>query len=166
METKDWLYFFGLLLTFGVSVTSLLINIKNRRNAIREHLFKEQFLQLQIIYQEFRTLIDITPYIYVYNRINAEEKHKDFFIQLEKIKSLVNNQSLIIPAQLMSVFNKCTDQAYDLVLLWEEKKGNVGPKDGVKFTFAYFDICDEIREFIGVDKLSDENRKLIGSKEV
>ena len=96
MEIKDWIYSIGLVLTFTVSVVSLFINVKNRKNAIREHLYKEQMTFFLELSKEFGVLSKYFENI-LFEKKLTDEADSDLNKQIDFSK---NNE--LSPSQLLN----------------------------------------------------------------
>lgn len=56
MDLKDILYVLGILATFVLSLLNYITTLKNRRNFLREHFYKEQFNVLGSLNSGFHIL--------------------------------------------------------------------------------------------------------------
>jgi hypothetical protein len=157
MEIKDWIYLVGLIVTFIISIFSLLINVKNRRNAIREHLFKEQMsCSIKLSEQLHVTL----QYFYEVSRLKKLELSMDKKIEthLEDLFLFSGTNDFILPDDIISQLNIAIEEADNLHL--KAIKGMISKDDIKVFQSSYFDLVEEMREEFGIDKLSDENKRL------
>lgn len=163
METKDWITLGGILLTLGVSVYSLSINIKNRKNAIREHLYKEQIDFFVKLCKEFTELNNLIPSLFTKNEEFHKEVLKQFFEKASMIDELFESHNYIIPNDHYLLISKTMSEVYKILSI-EFKKDEIFKREIYEnYKKVYSILEDEIREFIGVDYLSEENRKLIGA---
>ncbi len=157
MEIKDSIYCIGLILTFGVSLFSLIINIKNRRNSIREHLYKEQmsyFIKLsRELHLALEMFYDVSRRKILDDDTNNQiEKHSD------EIYLLTETYDFITPDDLISAINLAIKKGDELHL--KAIKGQITKIDISDFQDAYFNLVEDIRDQLGVDRLSDENKKM------
>ena len=159
METKDWITLGGILLTLSISVYSLVINIRNRKNAIREHLYKEQINFFLKLGKEF-TELNNELYSYT-NNIDLNKTVSERYLKgIDQIDSMFESHNYIIPNELYLLISKTISLAFKLT--YYNPYSELDKKAKEIFDEAYSRMEDEIREFIGVDYLSEENRKLIG----
>lgn len=161
METKDWIYSIGLFLTFGVSIISLIITIKNRRNAIREHLYKEQIDYFKKLSKEFSILTNCFDDVRLEKKL-SDENDSIIVKQLDEIYSMSFIYDFITPDEILSSISRVDKAANDLHFQIMKNNGTFSKEDSALFYKSYFDLLEDIREFLGVDKLSDENKMLIG----
>ena len=107
MDLKDWFYLIGILLTFIVSVFSLFVNIKNRRNAIREHLYKEQLTFFLSLSSELHMLLEA---FYEVERESTLSSANDEKIEslLAKISYKIESFHIITPDEIDKHFTDIT----------------------------------------------------------
>ena len=161
MEIKDVIYIVGLVLTFTISLFSLIINIKNRRNSIREHLYKEQMSLFIKLARGFQLLLDLY-YDVSRDKILNDSKDIQLEQQVEEIYLLIDMHDFIVPNEIYSILNDTIKEGDTLHL--KAMKGPITNEDIASFKNNYFNLVEEIREFLGVDKLSDENKNLFHRK--
>jgi hypothetical protein len=163
MEIKDWIYSFGLILTFGVSVFSLILNIKNRKNAIREHLYKEQMSFFFKLSNEFAHVYKLFEDIWIEQTFNDSQ---DILLEthLNNIHTLIDTHDFIIPNQIYSTINQTIESLNDLYKLVIDKDRKITDKELNKYSDMHSNLVEDIREFAGVDELSEENKRLYNKK--
>jgi|ERR1043165_7473738 hypothetical protein len=161
MELKDWLYTIGILLTLSVSAISLYINWANRRNGAREYLYKEQF---EFYKKLTNHIVEVMGH---FNQMKGEdnvtEPQLEFIsASIIKMHSLIVQNAFFIPNSLETQLRKAQKESWDL---WDllYTKGSLNESDTDKISAAFSELMDWIRNEIGADKLSDENKKLFGS---
>lgn len=164
METKDWIYTVGLVLTFGISAVSLYVTVKNRKNAIREHLYKEQLAFFLKFQNEFAVVM------HLFDELSDKPKdNKDTFqmclYRIHQLDILFSGSDILVPNDLYNLMSRSVGDCYKFHALLLQKGEAVTEAEMDSFIDRFFDTEDEVREFIGVDKLSKENRKLIGKSE-
>ena len=138
METKDWITLGGILLTLGVSVYSLSINIKNRKNAIREHLYKEQIDFFVKLCKEFTELNNLIPSLFTKNEEFHKEVLKQFFEKASMIDELFESHNYIIPNDHYLLISKTMSEVYKILSI-EFKKDEIFIIDITVLSWIY--IC-------------------------
>lgn len=146
-----------------ISKQSLALNMENRSNALREHLYKEQLsflLKLRKCFAQIMFLID-----------DAEQEEVDrsiydkIYTAIEEADNLFDSNDTLVPDNLYSTINEAISQAYLYQRYLREPTEDASYEEMTNaFTDAFYDMEDEMREFIGLDKLSDQNRSLTNSE--
>ncbi len=158
MELKDIFYTVGILVTMIVSIIALLVNIKNRRNGMREHLYKEQMKFFTQLAQEIYVVNELLSNISVATIITEEQVEK-LEAAYDKVDLLTETYDFITPDEILS-------KLYLLHSAWHEivikliKAESITKENISKFKQIFWDLTEDIREHLGVDKLSDENRRI------
>jgi len=161
MELKDWGYLIGFILTFGVSLFALMVNIKNRKNAIREHLYKEQFNCFMQLSKNLAILSALFDDVILEKEL-TDEMDKKVEGQIKEIEGQIDFYYFIMPDELFPYLHKLEEEIGNLHIHLINPKKPITNNDGDKFYHTYTELLEQIREFVGVDNLSDENKKLIG----
>ena len=96
-ELKDLIYFFGILISVSISFFSLIITIKNRRNQLRESLYKEQINFASKLSNEFYNIH------YDLIRVNKgnESNIQMATTKIENIFELIFSNSYLISNELI-----------------------------------------------------------------
>ena len=143
-----------------ISGISLYISIINRKNALREHLYKEQltfFIQLSEMISDIEYLFDDVSF----EKTLSEEKDKQIEERIDKLYRYEAKYDMLIPNEKIdNAISEVIIKAYDMHTMLANKKGVVEWKDFEPFNDAYGNLIDEIREFTGVEALSKENQDL------
>ncbi len=157
MESKDWFYIIGIAVSVILGFFNLYFLKINRRNALREHLYKEQLNLCLKLPEKFSVLSNL---FYDCSRtiITNDQIKDDMDKLLAEIELLTEQAEIIMPDELITQLTKTELLASRLsVEAFEDRL----TKERIKeFHYAYFDLTDLIREHIGVDKLSLENKKM------
>lgn len=161
MEAKDWIYTIGILLTFSVSVLSLYINWINRRNGAREHLYKEQFEFYKKLINQSLEMLALFNQIRM-KQIPSEANVSVISNEIMEIHKLTMKNSFLIPNQLETQLRKTIEESWNCYTILSEK-GYLDETDTDSVSLAYSDLMNWIRNEIGADELSDENKRLFGS---
>ena len=157
MASKDWFYISGIAVSVILGIFNLYFVKINRRNALREHLYKEQLNLCLKLPEKFCSLLD---FLYDYRKV--EKFDNSAMSQIEKnlneFEILAEQAEIILPDELVTQLSKVEVLARKL----KEKGFREQQTDEFndQFLDAYMDLTDLIREHIGVDKLSHENKKM------
>jgi hypothetical protein len=158
METKEILTLIGILLVLIVGLINIGITLKNRRNAIREHLFKEQ---VSFHYKLFHEISKLNRE--VDNRFNNENSRRenDFELQREIVQNLIYENEFILENETLSLVNKLLDHAlrYYLISPLEHDKPKLKEKYKSYYN-SYFELLKFTRTTFGIEALSTENKNL------
>jgi len=157
MEAKDTFYILGIIVTVVTSSFTLMLGFKNRRNSLREHLYKEQ-------------IIFFTKFLGNVNKLNFEiesilnnpskRSNNLFYKILEVISNEYYNYEFLIPNEISGLVHNLIfkgNQFYSMFLTTDDNK--------IRTTYSnYFDSYTEmlnaIKEFVGTTVLSNENKEL------
>jgi hypothetical protein len=163
MMVSDNLSLLGIGVTLVVSTASLVLSVKNRRNEIREYIFKEQYVLFIGLSECISHTIDI------FNECIADKKmSKDNDELLSKYLDdfyfLNDKYDIIIPNEFYQTITDIYKQGSGLHnrLLGGDFKKEVL----TGYQNSCFDFVEDMREFLGIDKLSQENRALVGNPRI
>ena len=165
MEIKDLLSSIGLpIAALTISGISLYISFQNRRNAIREHLYKEQILF-------FTSLLEQTSKIGFHfedvqlNKTISEGIDNLIQKEIYDLDKLLDKYIIIVPDEKMyNLIHLVIMNAYRVSTVLIAKKGLVNNKDLEPFDDSHYKLIDELRDYIGVETLSKENLSLYAKK--
>lgn len=160
METKDWIYSIGIGLTFLIGVANFLLSKKNRANAIREHLYKEQIIVYRLLIKKIHEAVVLVLKINSDNVYNTE-KQLAFTTLLLDIETIITEERIILSDSLLKKLNVLSNQ---LDSIDEYYMLNKKPTDVKTFNILlnnYAEVFDEVRNSMGVDYLGIENKKLL-----
>ncbi|SHK76475.1 hypothetical protein SAMN04488028_108121 [Reichenbachiella agariperforans] len=157
METKDVFYIIGICATLTLSIITLYLNLKNRRNALREHLYKEQidffkdlFLELNKMNAEFDKIIN-NP-----NRI----KESEYQNIINNIASVFQNNEFLIPSEIAELSKNLIVDSQEFYLI---QLGSDTKKKQLAYEVyyeQYYSLLKYVKDFYGTDNLSIENKNL------
>lgn len=157
METKDIIYSSVITLTLIISVISLLVNIKNRRNALREHLYKEQvsfFLRLFVSFNKLNTEIDS-----LYN--NKDRRHNNQYHEIIQSLGLeLYNNDVLIPNDITEEIKNLIVSSHDFYMSILSMNSESVDKNYDRYFSNYFKTLSYIKDFVGTNNLSSENKAL------
>lgn len=162
MDKKDLFTALGILVSVIISVINLFILIKNRRNVIREHLYKEQmafYLKLSKKLSEVSHLIDLL----YQNILNNKKYDRDTVIDAksDEIHNLISEYDFIIPNEIYTNTNDLINKVDSFILATRTLHEENIQKAYDSYYSSYYYLLEDIRDILGVDKLSKENLKLI-----
>lgn len=157
METKDVLTLIGILLVLAVGLINIGITLKNRRNVIREHLFKEQitfhyklFVQITILNNEADSLLND----------DSKRHNNDFESRIDVIRSLMHENIFILENDSISLINSLLEEAFKFYMKFLTTD-RAKTENGYKAYYqSYFEFLKLTRSSFGIDLLSLENKNL------
>lgn len=153
----------GITSTIALGVYNLVINIKSQRKNYRELIFSKQFdyfMQLQGLISEFEDAVS-----------DMNEEHSKLDEVQEKIYNLSytidmlsSKNELIIPD---SLYNKISDYSS-----FCHKTSSITSREPLKIDKQFksdlidrnVNLLDDLREYIGIEHLSEENKNLVKGK--
>ena len=156
MESINWTLILGNLAPIIISVVAIVIALKNRKNVLRENLFDRQIDALMNIHKkfiEFENLID---------DYSIETDNKEEFIHLigEKyleLHEIVDVNELLLVNDVYSITVNCLKELSRLNTRIYNKE-RIEDKD---YSNTFWKLEDVYREFIGTEKLSKVNKRLM-----
>lgn len=157
MEIKDAIYIIVILGTLIISIVSLRINLRNRRNGMREHLYKEQMTYFIALSKELHLLSETFLKVEL-NGVLTEAEDKQIDAVFETIDTLTEGHEIITPEEIRTSLRKVFRIAYAINL--KVIKGPISIEDMKLYNEAIFELSDKMSEHLGIDRLSDENRLL------
>ncbi len=157
METKDVLFTVGLVATLIVSVVSLVINLGNRRNGMRDHLYKEQMKYFVELSKEIHLLLEK---FYEIKRAGVLSEANDATLEkyFDDIDTLTETYEFMTPEEISDDLTKLFRTGNEVHL--KVIGGTISNEDIIPFQDVYFDLSEKMREHLGIEKLSNENRQL------
>ncbi|EJG03312.1 MULTISPECIES: hypothetical protein [Flavobacterium] len=154
-DLKDFFYMFGIFSTCIMSFLSILITLKNRRNTLRESLYKEQLIFSNSLINEFYKLHSILT------RLNHNQKIElsELMLQVETIFGIIFSHSHIGSNRILSETSITLDRVNNII-------DNLKREESItlnyeKYVNNYQKLISTIREELGFFSLSKENEKLI-----
>ena len=153
----------GIALTIVIGICNLWLNIKNQRKSHRELIFQKQFE----FFMKFQKLVaDLDDLVTDINEDYADANSiTDKIIEtVEELDIETTRNEIIIPDELYGQIHKFLKQCREI--------SSLATKDPLKINAAYKDAFierqvvfnEDLREFIGIEKLCSENRGLVGNK--
>lgn len=159
MEVVEILTVVGIIASLVLGLLSLWLGIKNRRNTFREIIYKDQYAYFMKLSKEFAYLGESLAQLIVTENDYTEEKEATVFNTLEKIYWLTEENEVISPDDVYGSITK----AYSAGMELHKKVLNIGlhKKDVDNYREIIMDLDNHFRDFLGVDALSDENKKMV-----
>lgn len=140
--------------TLVISVIALIVAFKNRRNNLRENL---HFLQLDSIIEMHEVIVDIEDKMLEFP-FDIDDEFKELEDLYWKFDELLNKHYLYLTDELYLNFYKMQMILYKEIMMMKENPNY--KYNEAKISDILFDYQELFREFIGVDKLSDETKQL------
>jgi hypothetical protein len=160
VQTKDILYIIGISSTLIISILTYFLAVKNRRNSLREHLYKEQFnffikimTSIHMLNMEVQALIN-----------DSSKRHENEFDKLLSNVVDIYTISEFIPPEYIR--GKChnlifkAEQYYSCFLTADFA---VYGKAYNNYYDVYSELVNSIKDYLGTQKLSKENLQLHSS---
>lgn len=158
-ELKNLFYFFGILTSALISFLSLLITLKNRRNQLRESLYKEQINFASKLSNEFYNIHYDLIRVSKGNESNiqmATTKIENIFDLIFSNSHLISNELMIKTTEIVELIRDYLKSVTNENKLGETKKFE-------SYLSGYRELISLLRSELGVEKLNNENKKLINS---
>jgi len=164
IELKDLILISFSFITVTASLFSIIVSIKNRRNGIREELYKRQFNLVVEIFEAIESIEDLIITL----KVQMESSQKDEFEitaeefekALDRLDFLEAKSELLLPDILYS-------QMHNFNLFLKKYDNSISENKNIDLRpllYKETDFIDNLREFIGVERLSTETRELLEKK--
>jgi hypothetical protein len=152
---KDMFYTFGILTTFILSSVNVYISFKNRKNSLRESLYKEQLSFISKLNSEFYNLHSDLSKLEKSQNLQLDTKDK-----IEIIFGVMFSNTHISSDVILTSATNTLNSALDFLNnLNFENQRTVNEKFNVYFE-NYKNLRTVLRNELGVKSLSEENQKL------
>jgi hypothetical protein len=162
MKTQDILILITLVIgvvNLGIGFANLFLAYKNRRNSLREHVYKEQLIFFHKLSYEISVIYSHFEDIYVDQSISEE---KDIAIEkkIEAIHQLVDTHDFLISNSVYFPIDSIVRIIDNLFLQALKQGGKITESELDKLSDSQIFLMDKIREFAGIDELTKENNEL------
>lgn len=159
MEFKDYFYIFGIIVSFSIGLFNVRMMLKNRRNSMREHIYKEQlniiselFIKFSILNREIDSLVN-----------NSQKRFENTFEdKFNLVGELIFENQFILPNDIITLANNTltkSEKFYsDLLNMANTNELNTYEE----YYKRYFELLIIVRGYYGIDSLSKENQKIHG----
>jgi len=156
---KDYFFIFGIFSTCVMSFITILITLKNRRNVLRENLYKEQLIFSNTLINEFYKLHSILTRL---DHKDDSIKLIDLMSQVEIIFGIIFSNSHIGSNNILLETSNTLDSVNNIIDdLKKQKSINLNYREYLK---KYQKLINTIRIELGVISLTKENENLFKSK--
>jgi hypothetical protein len=153
---KDTFYLFGIFSTFIISVVTVIIAIKNRKNSLRENLFKEQLNFVAKLTAEFYNLhSDLTKI-----SKGKEKNHVETDNKIENIFGVMFSNTHLGCDNILIKASETLNSVNDYLKSVEEKKSETTNEKFKTYFKNYKELTNIMRNEMGIHSLSKENEKL------
>jgi hypothetical protein len=142
----------------------LKLNAENRKNTLRESIFKEQITffkdlsnRIVAIVYEFDTIF--------YEHSISESQGNSLAEKIVDLNKFFEANVLLLPNEnFFDLIDTITKEADELLEVAENTNGNIPDEKHKKLYDAYAILTDEIWEFMGIEELTLTNHHLIKNK--
>lgn len=160
---------FEIFSVIGITITTLLgfynlfINIKSQRKTQRELIFSRQFdyfMQLQGLIAEFEDAVsDMNE-----NHTKLDYSQEQIFKLANAIDMLSSKNELIIPDSLYNKISDYSSFCHKITSMAYKEPSSINKPFKSELIDLNLTILDDLRDYIGIEHLSEENRKLVRGK--
>lgn len=156
MELKDIFYTLGILFTFSIGLLNYITTLKNRRNVLREHVYKEQFNVFSKLNFEFHKLNCI-----LIKALKVKVNNDVIKENIENIENIFYSNIHILPTKLSFIFKELITLGEDFVVKNDQTNSILLPECYNDFNEKYYVFIKLIVKELGVSELYVENKKLV-----
>lgn len=149
----------GILGSLLLGVMNYSILRQNRKNNLRELVFKEQVAFLIEFIGQIGMLSVLTEDLDIPDT-NKDEKTTEIIKALDEIHFLLSKKSLILNTDLYVKTKAFLKDTYGFALVINELRGDIPTIRTEAFRQTIYSLEHDIRGHLGIDKLSDENKKI------
>lgn len=136
----------------------------NRRNGLREHLFKEQ-LDFYKKFSEQVVGLGVTFDNIKFKAKSIAESEQTLVEQIEKLDRLLDINTLIVPtAEIYDSLAKISGEAARLNIALIEHDGKVDKENFEQFFNSFFKAIENIWEYYHIKELSAETKDIMHSR--
>ncbi|TDE43163.1 hypothetical protein E0I26_11140 [Flavobacterium rhamnosiphilum] len=155
METKDILFIIGIMATLAVSLVNLYFTAKNRKNNLREHIYKEQIRICTLIINDFYKLN-----LHITELFENPEVQNDSVNKFEIIGAIIYQHEHILPNNIVTLSNETLYKSEGFFVSLREKNQAKTEEEYKEYFNNYYLLVILIRDYFGIDSLSKENQTL------
>lgn len=164
MDFKDWITLIGIPVTAALTAINIWISVKNRRNAMREHLYKEQLTFFLQVTDYIVKLENIFSDIAMENEC-FDEKSEEMEELMEATYSFVVKHAILVPSEKIgNTLMDTIDIVYDIDALIYKADGKIKLKDIEPLYKASTAMVDTLQHFMRIQALSEENHTITDAK--
>lgn len=162
--------FYSLVVTALISFSGLILGIqnmrvsfKNRRNSLREKVFEEQ-LNFFLDINKMNALITEQAYNLASPNFDSSSTLNELEKLIDKFNILFEGSEILVPPTLYSHFDDFINYINQVLKEYDKDESSYTKEKLTKITRLIIDINDGMKDYLGLEKLSDENRKLVRVK--
>ena len=153
---KDIFYLFGIFSTFIISVVTIIIAVKNRKNTLRESLYKEQLNFIGKLTTEFYHLhADLTRI-----KNGKETSRIDISAKIENVFGVMFSNTHIGSDKMLIKASDTLNSVNEFLKNNEEKNTEMAKENFETYFKNYKELTNIMRNELGVHSLSKENESL------
>lgn len=153
----------GITATAGLGIFNLIINIKSQRKYQREYIFTKKFeflMQLTALIAELEDkIVDINQ---SYSNQNMLTDRIDNLTN--ELDLLVTKNELIIPDAIYFKIDDFVKDSHKLSQLFYKTPDAINESFKNNFYNKISNLTEDIRDYLGIETISEENRKLVKGK--
>ena len=158
MEIKDICYTVGILLTFTISFLNYLVSLKNRRNFLRELIYKEQLNVIGKINSEFHML---NTFLIKSLKTRNKISYNEIEIKILEIDNILYSNSHLLPTKLFNVWKEVLIILDEFSNYFDNFDSKALNECYNKFAEKQYTITKLIVKDFGIDKLYLENKSIL-----
>jgi hypothetical protein len=153
---KDTFYLFGIFSTFIISVATIIIAIKNRKNPLRENLYREQLNFIAKLTTEFYHLhADLTRI-----KNGTEISRIETGAKIENVFAVMFSNTHIASDNILIKASATLNSVNEFLKNNEDKNTEMAKENFEAYFKNYKELTNIMRNEMGVHSLSKENEKL------
>ena len=158
MEIKDVCYTVGILLTFIIGFLNYLVSLKNRRNFLRELIYKEQLNVMGKINSEFHIL---NTFLIKSLKTRKKITYNELEMKILEIDNLLYSNTHLLPTKLFVVWKEILVILDEFLDSFDSSESKQLRECYDKFGEKYYSIIKLIVKDFGIDKLYLENKSIV-----
>lgn len=157
MELKDLITLLGVITALALGIVNLFYIVKNRRNSIREHLYKEQIANTYKVFEKFSNLNQEID-----NVINNPNKRHDNQVEdlQNEASTLIYSLEFILSNDFLATSNDTLKEVTRFYLEYLSTNEDRAYNAYKKYYDKYYDLVRLTREQFGIEALTKENETL------
>jgi len=161
MEIKDVFYTLGILSTFIIGLLNYINSSKNRRNFLRELIYKEQLNVLGKINSEFHSLNTL---LIAFLKAKKKTGYNEIELKILEIDNILYSNTHLLPGKLFGVWKEIEIITDEFLQSSDEINNELLKEHYDKFNERYYNLIKVIVKDFGINKLFSENKALLESR--
>lgn len=145
-----------------ISALAIYISLKNRRNSLRENLYDRQIDAFQKVLTDSIVIESMIDEYFEEKKLNqkaeADELKEQILDKIEDFTLFDLTNSFLMPDKIDKEIFKVSEQFNSISV--KLIKNTLLEEDTNALSYLLTDLQEQIRDFIGLEKLSRENEKL------